>query len=483
MSPTRLTLSIAILVWLSDATAQIGRSSHWFFGYEAGLWFDAGQPFVDTTGNLVSIEGSSSISTTSGDLLFYSNGESVWNRAGDIMPNGTGVLGNQSSVQSSIIAPLPGSSSLYYLFTTGTAFRYSIVDMNLDGGFGDVTGSKNLLLHSQGTEELAGTLHCNGTEYWIIGRQSVLDTLRFYSYLLTETGLAAPVISEFPLPNPIWNTVGCLTLSQQGDLMVFSSFGSPIILFDFDQETGELSFRDSISSYLNENVYSNCLSPNAARLYVTSWMPGECWLSQFDLSVADISSSRVNIDSVDFSLGSPNGYGFIGQARLAPDQRIYVCRWNQSQPFLVNPNTYYSLDSLDVVQEPDLLGASCNFERNVLYLDHKPTQIGLPNFISSFTSTQEPTNGCSNGIHDPFLEQGLAVVPNPFTLHSTVTLDKPSPGMSLSIFDVHGALVRQINSLTGTTIDLERGNLLDGLYLLKLSRPGQAPLVARFSVE
>jgi len=94
------------------------RAANWFFGYEAGLNFSTGEPVAITLGKLQSIEGSSSISDTLGNLLFYTNGERICNRNHELMSNTINLLGNQSAIQTSIIAPLPNNDVLYYLFTT-----------------------------------------------------------------------------------------------------------------------------------------------------------------------------------------------------------------------------------------------------------------------------------------------------------------------------------------------------------------------------
>jgi len=213
--------------------------------------FSSGIAKADTSGKLISIEGSCSISDTSGNLLFYSNGETVWNKNNSEMPNATELIGDQSSAQSSLIVPMPGNNSIYYLFTSvgsgsdKSGLRYNTIDMNLNGGLGDLT-SKNVLLFAPGTEELGGTMHCNAKDYWIIGREIKVDTLKFYAYLLNENGLNKPVITEFKVTNPVWNTVGGLIFSQDGELLAFSSLGSDIYVFNFDKETGQLTLKDKI---------------------------------------------------------------------------------------------------------------------------------------------------------------------------------------------------------------------------------------------
>jgi hypothetical protein len=48
----------------------------------------------------------------------YSNGEKVWNKLHDVMPNGDSLFGGASSSHAAFIVPKPGSDHLFYLFTT-----------------------------------------------------------------------------------------------------------------------------------------------------------------------------------------------------------------------------------------------------------------------------------------------------------------------------------------------------------------------------
>ena len=96
------------------------EASRWYFGDKAGLDFNSGVPVALTDGELRTHEGCSTISDQNGNLLFYSDGFNVWDKAHKLMPNGTnplGLLGHESSTQSAIIIPRPGSLTQYYIFT------------------------------------------------------------------------------------------------------------------------------------------------------------------------------------------------------------------------------------------------------------------------------------------------------------------------------------------------------------------------------
>lgn len=63
-------------------------------------------------------EGCTTISNAIGELLFYTDGISVWNKNQNIMPNGIGLLADFSSSQASVILQNTNSNTIYYIFAT-----------------------------------------------------------------------------------------------------------------------------------------------------------------------------------------------------------------------------------------------------------------------------------------------------------------------------------------------------------------------------
>lgn len=101
-----------LLLFIPIVAFSQKEAAFWYFGELAGLDFNSGSP-VSTTGALVSFEGSATMSDCDGNLLFYTDGVTVWDNTHNVMLNGTGLLGNPSSTQSAIIIPDPGNSSRY----------------------------------------------------------------------------------------------------------------------------------------------------------------------------------------------------------------------------------------------------------------------------------------------------------------------------------------------------------------------------------
>src|SRR5688572_4629605 len=109
-----------LLLLVSGTTFAQGEYNQWCFGNLSGLDFNSGSP-VSVASQVNTTEGSSSIADAAGNLLFYSDGVTVWNKNHVPMPNGTGLNGGFSSTQSALIVSQPQTPDIYYLFTTAQA--------------------------------------------------------------------------------------------------------------------------------------------------------------------------------------------------------------------------------------------------------------------------------------------------------------------------------------------------------------------------
>ncbi|MDQ3048312.1 MAG: hypothetical protein M3R27_12245, partial [Bacteroidota bacterium] len=148
-----------------------------------------------------------------------------------------------------LIVPQPGSPNLFYLFTSDAyqnagvkGVHYNIVDMNANGGLGDVI-TKNVLLFAPSCEILHAVKHANCYDYWIIAQEI---TGIFRLYLLTSTGLSGPIINNVGIPftesgwgQGKFSPNGKKFAVAHGNFIGEHSFQ----LFDFDDLTGTLSNR------------------------------------------------------------------------------------------------------------------------------------------------------------------------------------------------------------------------------------------------
>ena len=89
-----LTVLIVLAVSTFDVSAQSPSTSTWYFGNRAGIAFRDGGVQVLADGQMSTLEGCATVSDpATGELLFYTDGITVWNRLHEVMPNGTGLFG------------------------------------------------------------------------------------------------------------------------------------------------------------------------------------------------------------------------------------------------------------------------------------------------------------------------------------------------------------------------------------------------------
>lgn len=277
---------VLFLLGYSHANSQQGNI--WYFGFNAGLNFNTTPPQPLTNGALNTQEGCASICDKRGNLLFYTNGVTVYNRNHTAMPNGAGLLGDNSSTQSAIIIPNPGDTNLYYIFTAdclenlfAKGYNYSVVDMRLNGGLGDVTAQKNVFLYGPSTERLTAVKAANGIDYWVITKG--FNNNRYTVYKVDCNGInPVPVISDVGVPHthssPEFTGAGALKASPDGK-KVCVAITWPVAmaeLFDFNNNTGILSNPIDLLGYNAGYVfiYGVEFSPNSKLLYVTTGLAG-----------------------------------------------------------------------------------------------------------------------------------------------------------------------------------------------------------------
>src|SRR5690606_32532111 len=190
MSYRLLYLLFSLTVCCANAAAQY--ENVWAFGQKGGgLDFNGGAP-VPVSTNLGVYPGtafeafgesSASVCDAPGQLLFYTEGVYVWDRNGNVMPNGQNLVPvfqpnltytpTSSTSQGAVIVPMPEDSDKYYIFSltakeqwqqSAGQLYYSVVDMSLNGGLGDVISNrKGIFVDSFLTEKMTATLgdRCN----------------------------------------------------------------------------------------------------------------------------------------------------------------------------------------------------------------------------------------------------------------------------------------------------------------------------------
>jgi len=197
------TLSIAFFIALLHQIDAQNQNTQWRFGQNGAINFNNNPPGSPAGCAIQTPEGSASIADpTTGNLLFYTDGITVWDANDQPMPNGNGLSGGTpillSSTKAAVIIPTPFSPGLFYLVTideqsSNKGIRYSLVDMSLNGGLGDVVATqKNLFLYATTSEKLHVVPAAGGCDYWLLTHDNPGNT--FVAFKLTQDGFQASTV-------------------------------------------------------------------------------------------------------------------------------------------------------------------------------------------------------------------------------------------------------------------------------------------------
>jgi len=350
------------------------EANHWYFG--KGLHAD-----YNTTPPTTSLEGKQnipritvSVSDKEGDLLFYSDADTIWNRNHQIMPNGTDIGDIYFGNQSVIGIDKPGHPGHYYIVSSISTLGGLVtteIDMSLNNGLGDVVqGQKqvmvyNVLQHYGKTVHscIAATRHTNGRDIWV--SIFVAQRSEILMFLVTENG--------FPTTPTVINTNGLSQTINYFKQAKFSSDGSMfalgrgagISLYKFDNNSGFLTEKIDINM---KGMYNGIeFSPNSLFLYANSREA----VYQFDIRQWEetaIVNSKYEY-SIDFNL---SGFSIWAQ-QLAPNGKIYIS----------NIDTYNAFKYLFSIDTPNLPQEEASFNSYGLYFPSSTSTMSLPMFLSS----------------------------------------------------------------------------------------------------
>ena len=375
------------------------QANIWYFGQNAGIDFNFTPPKALLDGELSTLEGCSTFSDANGNLLFYSDGITVWDKNHDIMTYTDGSLGNNllgdpSAAQSGMIIPKPLSDSIYYLFTvtdnnSSKGFNYYTIDMSLNGGSGqliDENSDGSFFVELQGgnwTEKVAAVKGQDCNTFWVV----TAFNNNFYSYLVDSNGVdSTPIISNV---STRVDERGYLKLSPDGTKLAVANQGpEEAILYNFNSLTGEV-INDEIfvvGGFPGDGQpYGAEFSVDSKKLYISTVSdfrfpnapPVDYKLFYFDLTATNIPDSKFLIhEQIGGSIEYPEG-GFRGAIQLGPDGKIYA----------TIPTTYAQpagfATFLDVIENPTAEAADIIFTKDAIDLDGRLSTQGLPPFISS----------------------------------------------------------------------------------------------------
>ncbi|HEX9958153.1 MAG TPA: hypothetical protein VGA96_12890, partial [Fibrella sp.] len=483
--------------------------SKWYFGTNAGLDFQGDSPQPLTDGKLQTIEGSSSITDTKGNVLFYSDGITVYDKDGKPMQlfdpisgtltSSSAVLGgNQRSTQSAIIVPKPvcrGCDYLYHVYTTAEIngsrqITYSIVDMRRNNGNGAVI-EQNLPVvtsstSSSSTERSAAVRNDKDTTYWVLTHDYGTNRFRV-SHLTPSTTIEqktfdlgtphdSPARGEGqikfgPAPTPPVTTTGTSGTVTSGTIVSGTATQGnsntavrPVaVIIPGDSSSTDPERRKSYVEIFSFNVETGDLTGPGKRIDLGP-APPTAYGVEFSPDGSKIYVSLLGGVSSVSGVQTQTGASLILQYDITADDP-------SSTSAVIDSSTTRQYGSLQIgpdgkiyvaVQDQPALGVIDNangsgslttnpFEKPPVFnvagqdLGGKISQLGLPNQVANFS---QPSS--SAGISASNVCQG-----EPVSFQITPFCPKLKEMYNLTVRNSSGAVVAQVLSFTQTTQTLQ----------------------------
>ena len=442
------------------------------------LFFNSSRIYDQSNDTLIKIsentafnayESRSAASDEEGNLLFYTNGVSVYYSNGDTIsiPGGRLLSGAEidtafasSSQQGTMIVKHPLNQDEYYIFTGDDAV----------GGANGITNGLNFNIYNKNngtislskrlgnfrtTEHLTATWHANGKDIWIITHESIEDNSsdKFLSYLLTEDSISETpvesnlgfIISHKKSDSNYSNERGELKISWDGKKAAVTfqcgqgtwNPSESIGLMDFDNSTGKFSNyigigTNNVSFSLPKSVE---FSTNDEFLFTCLYgIPGANELGYFDLS--NYNYQKIYTPSEDESLGSlytsKNGEIMVGNFK----------------------NNFGWKDSLLIIENTN---DSAEISITKKYIGDEAVSYGINNsFIAPYCLTTQVSS-------KDLIE--TSIFPNP--AHNTINFvgyENPA----IEVMSTSGQLLFKSNFI-GNNHKVNIADLTTGIYILRIT--------------
>lgn len=376
-------LTLLLGVAFSSYSQRFGH--FWTFGSNVAMDFNCDPPRLFRQGNLKASEGHACISNDCGDLMFYTDGDSVWNFGNTpFMGPPIPLNGSKFATQNTVILPNRSTPGDYTFFTVDDTMNPMSNGLcfseltNASSGFGTWTiANKNL--EKDVNEMVAAVDHANRKDYWVVVKKKGLSEFR--SYRVTDTGVDTNAVVS--LAGLSKREFGQMKFSPDGKFLVIAR---PLQVFKFDNTSGEIKdFADFSKEVFVGKGESIAFSASGKKLYVTNF--------GFTGMQAPLNGIlQVNLEEPDptIMINTTIGIGTSpfepkGGMQLGPDGKIYVIE---------------TIDGLTLsrINLPEEVGTAAQIEHDIIQVPGKVGQF-FPTFCQSFFLHSKPfniTQICSN---------------------------------------------------------------------------------------
>jgi gliding motility-associated-like protein len=360
-----LIFTCALLLIMENTYAQspYAISPKWFFGRQGGMDFSGGAPVVMLGGKVDGSgqEDASTMCDPSGNVLFYSDSYNLYDGTNTFVQN---VNGGTSSTCSSVSFPDPSNPTTQFYFVTanqdpggGGTFAatlgiyYYLIKKTGPGTISVLSGPNMLATNGQVTEQLCAGSDGNGG-YWVVTHQGGgANGNQIWSWNFTAAGVGTKQISAVAGTENNISYNGSMKINKcQNKLAAIYKTGK-VEVFNWSQTTGTVS--SAIICPTTVSFGYGCeFSPDGNVLYFTDLVGNQ--LYQWDL-IANIATPLAGGTS-------SNNVTEMGTLQLGPDDKIYV----------TNVGNYGTPAYIGVVNNPNVVGAGCNYNRTGFLLNAGP---------------------------------------------------------------------------------------------------------------
>jgi hypothetical protein len=421
-------------------------------------------PFKGTQGN---------ICDANGNLLMASNGVWIANTTGDTMLNGSGINpggitpnwpNGLPMVGNNIFIPYPDDSNKYILFHHSASINngvyspvnelfYSVIDITLDNGLGEVTTKNVLLLNDTINGGIAACKHANGIDWWLVVHKDSSDAV--FTFLFDSNGISSVNVQSLGYTPVPWGNFAQLTFSPDGEKFIASTYvpfvtNGYMVISDFNRCTGLFSNTQVIPVTNSSYIIGLAFSPSGKYAYACS-----------STQIFQIDTDTYAVDTVAFYDGfiSPPIGGFpttFWNMYLAANGKIYITSGSGVQ-------------HLHEMNYPDSAGTACDVQQHAIDLVDYLHLRAVPNHPNYYL-------GCDTTLGCPCLTTGIgevqehdfkfSVSPNPTNgpLKVIYLLPQNTSG-KLEIFDINGRRVYEMRLPPWSTLQqIDVSFLGGGIY-------------------
>lgn len=415
-------LTLLVLLSTTNLYGQL-QNATWCFPIDNRMDFNLAPPAPSVLGSQIHFGNTgnsiacASVSDENGQLRFYTDGITVWDKNNTIMSNGTDLYGYSDlfSQQRVVIVPKPDNADIYYIIELGTigitggglfvgrgGIHYSVVDMSI--GSGQVT-QKNIPLTDINNNPIDYAFdysQTNNNPYFITPKSRITTTLNdigdkvwvaviavFYyqgvytrklmNYQVSSTGIGIAPQQEITLTAANYNNntnfdVASMKISPNGKLL--SDAEDVVNLYDYDNHNGTISnYRRVYTSFPTAMPlgYGIDFSPNNKLLYFSyvlgfmqsGFLKGNTnsliqkheFLFQYYIPKDYLQTIYSDTSLTTDRLNSNN---IITPFPLLGTYALQLAMDRKIYLCLAGPNNVY-IYKLGVINNPDIQGIGCQF--------------------------------------------------------------------------------------------------------------------------